>query len=87
MSHDLPEVPESAKCDPLFWACVHEAASIPEFVENWARLYGIKLPAPARSPIERMIDGAVKLDERVGAQFLAFVYRFVYLTLPKAEAA
>lgn len=63
-----------------------EAASIPEFVENYNRITksSFKLYAP-RSPIEAMVDKATGFkgfDEEEAAKFAAFFYEYVWSRLP-----
>lgn len=50
--------------------CIALTRVSPEFVENWARLRGMRLP---NSPIERMIDQAAGYAAEVEALFVADV--------------
>lgn len=70
----------AAYMDPAFLACVLEAASTPELVVQFDRLYGADLGA-RRAPIERMVDIACgKRNDDISA-FMCFVHRSVYMTV------
>ena len=53
---------------------VAAAAANPEFVENWARLRGIRLPA---TPMDKMIDEATGHGAAIARQFIADVDELV----------
>jgi hypothetical protein len=63
-----------------FAQCVSAALNNPEFVTNWQRLRGVRLPASA---IERMIDDASGNSDDMARLFLADVLDLLYLRLPK----
>lgn len=67
-------------------ACT-EAATIPEFVEQYNRLTGNNFRPPrTRTPIEMMIDeacGYPLIDEDETRKFAAFFYEFVWSRLPE----
>ncbi len=67
---------------------VCECASIPDFVKEFNRLTKSNLGRSLkRKPIEVMIDkatGAPIEDDEDMAKFIAFVLRFVWLTLPES---
>lgn len=66
-------------------ACA-DAASIPEFVENYNRLTGNNFKLSIRrTTIERMVDEATGFkgfDESEALKFAAFFFEFVWSRLP-----
>jgi len=63
-----------------FSECVRAALGSPEFIEQWARVRGIKISG---SPLEASIDRATGYDSHVAQTFLADVYDLIYLRLPR----
>lgn len=76
----MPEsrLPEE-RCSITFADCLIIAANMPEFVQQWERLTGLRL-LPA-SPLDRLIDEATGYDLAVMAEFADFVYRCVFCTM------
>lgn len=70
----------AAYLDPAFMACVHEAASTPELVANFDRLYGADL-SRRRSPIVRMVDEATGKADDDTRGFMEFVHSSIYMTV------
>lgn len=62
-----------------FADCLIVCLFMPEFVQQWERLTGMRL-LPA-SPLDRMIDKATGYDLTVMAEFADFVYRCVFSTI------
>lgn len=67
--------------DEFFQACIYECMRADGYVENWARLRGVKLPS---SPIEQMIDHATGFYEGIGELFVTDVYEMVYSRVLKS---
>lgn len=63
--------------------CVATCAKDDEYVENWARLRGIKLPA---TPMDRMIDEASGHSDTIAAQFIADVRELFEFRMPAGAA-
>lgn len=62
-------------------ACVLAAAANPEYVANWMRLRGIRLPS---SPIETMIDQQTGYGDQIARQFFEDVRELIYNRMPQA---
>lgn len=67
-----------------FAQCVSACLSNSEFVANWQRLRGVRLPA---SVLERMIDDASGHSDDIARRFLADVFELVYARLPREMQA
>lgn len=63
-----------------FADCVAACLNTPEFVTNWQRLRGVRLPASA---LERLIDNGTGYSDHVARMFLDDVLDLVYLRLPE----
>lgn len=73
----------AAYTDPAFNKCLFEAASTPEFIENFDRLTGSQVGRiGAGSVIEQMIDQATGFRDEQIRKFVEFVHDSVYLRLP-----
>lgn len=62
-----------------FAQCVSAALHNPEYVANWQRLRGVRLPASA---IERMVDDSSGNSHDIARLFLADVLDLIYLRVP-----
>lgn len=71
-----------ALLDPWFHVCLVSTAAETELVEQFDRLYGTTLVSRATS-IERLVDRATGKTEDDMEKFVEFVYRYVYLIVPR----
>ena len=73
----------AAYADPAFNKCLVEAASIPEFIENFDRLTGSAVGKIGAGPaIVEMIDKVTGFRDAQLRKFAEFVHESVYLRLP-----
>jgi hypothetical protein len=63
-----------------FGDCVRGALDTPEFLQQWARLRGIKLTG---NPLDTAIDKATGYDGHIARTFLADVYDLIYLRVTR----
>lgn len=66
---------------PSLEACVMAAAASPEYVANWMRLRGVRLPA---SPIESLIDAQTGYGDAIAQMFFDDVRENIFNRMPQA---